>query len=345
MKLTVGICILAVGALVPLTPLSAQGPPAAPATACASVTDVTLACGQEGPEDLYAVPGSRWVVASAMAGSGGINLIRVSDRTSTRVYPSPSAKNAYDAKQYPGCPGPPGATAEAVFRTHGLWLDPKGGATRRLYAVGHGARESIEVFTINASAATPVLTWIGCAVAPDPVGLNSVVGLPDGGFIASNFQPRSGPQANMQSMMTGAKNGELWEWHAASGWKKVPGSEASGANGLDLSDDGQWLYVAGWGSQSFFKLSRGKEPVERTEIPLGFRVDNLHRAKDGSLLATGQGQGTSDVVKIDPKTMKVTKLLQRKDDASFRGGTVAAEVGDRLWVGSYSGDRIALLAP
>ena len=39
-------------------------------------------------------------------------------------------------------------------------------------------------------AATPVLTWIGCAVAPDPIGLNSVRGLPDGGFIASNFLPR-----------------------------------------------------------------------------------------------------------------------------------------------------------
>jgi DNA-binding beta-propeller fold protein YncE len=344
MKLTAGTCITAICMLASLTYLAAQGPPAAQATACASVTDVTLACGQQGPEDLYALPGNQWVVASVMAGSGGINIVKVSDRTSTRAYPSPSAKDAYDAKQYPGCPGPPG-TADAQFRTHGLWLDPKGGASRRLLAVGHGARESIEVFTVNTGGAAPVVTWIGCVVAPDPIGLNSVVGLPDGGFIASNFQPRSGPQANMQSMMTGAKNGELWEWHAASGWNKIPGSEASGANGLDISDDGKWLYVAAWGSQSFFKMSRGKEPVDRMEIPLGFRVDNLHRAKDGSLLATGQGQGTSDIVRIDPNTMKVTKVLQRRDDASFRGGTVAAEVGDRLWVGAYSGDRIALLTP
>jgi DNA-binding beta-propeller fold protein YncE len=344
MKLTAGIGITVTCVLGSLTYVAAQGPPAAPATVCASVTDVTVACGQEGPEDLYALPGNQWVVASVMAGGGGINVIKVSDRTSTRLYPSPSAKDAYDAKAYPGCPGPPGA-ANAQFRTHGLWLDSKGGANRRLLAVGHGVRESIEVFTVNTSSATPVLTWIGCVVAPDPIGLNSVVGLPDGGFIASNFQPRSGPQANMQSMMAGAKNGELWEWHVASGWKKVPGSEASGANGLDLSDDGKWLFVAAWGSQSFFKLSRGKEPVERMEIPLGFRVDNLHRAKDGSLLAAGQGQGTSDIVKIDPGSLKVTRVLQRRDDASFRGGTVAAEVGDRLWVGSYGGDRIALLTP
>jgi len=343
MKLTVAVCIT-VACLLGSRHLAAQGPPAAPAAPCASVTDVTLACGQQGPEDLYALPGAQWVVAGVMAGNGGINLIKVSDRTSTGVYPSPSAKNVYDAKRYPGCPGPPGAS-DAMFRTHGLWLEPKGGANRHLYAVGHGARESIEVFIVDTKAATPVLTWIGCVVAPDPIGLNSVVGLADGGFITSNYNPRGGAPDATKRMLAGEKNGELWEWHVKSGWQKVPGSEASGANGLDLSDDGKWIYIAAWGSQSFIRLSRGRTPVDRMEIPLGFRVDNLHRAKDGSLLGAGQGQGTSDVVKIDPKTLKVTKVLQRKDDGSFRGGTVAAEVGDRLWVGSFGGDRIALLTP
>jgi hypothetical protein len=27
----------------------------------------------------------------------------------------------------------------------------------------------------------------------------------------------------------------------------------------------------------------------------------------------------------------------------FTGGTVAAEVGDRLWIGSFQGDRIAVV--
>jgi hypothetical protein len=331
--------------LVPATGLVAQGPPPQPATPCASVTAVTLACNQQGPEDLYALPGSQWVVASVYAGSGGINLIRVSDRSSTRWYPSATARRQYDAKGYPGCPGPPDAGPDSKFTTHGLWLEPGAGNTRRLYVVGHGSRESIEVFTVDMRGASPALTWIGCAIAPDPIGLNSVVGLPDGGFIASNFLPRGLPPAETQKMMAGEKNGELWEWHATGGWQKVPGSEASGANGLDLSNDGKTLYVAAWGSQSFFRLSRGKTPADRQEIPLGFRVDNLHRARDGSLLATGQGQGTSDIVKIDPKTLAVTKVLQRPDDASFRGGTVAAEVGDRFWVGSFGGDRIAVLAP
>jgi sugar lactone lactonase YvrE len=232
-----------------------------------------------------------------------------------------------------------------MFTSHGLWLEPGGASPRRLFVVGHGGRESIEVFTIDTTTATPVLTWIGCVVAPDPIGLNSVRGLPDGGFIASHFLARGVSAAERQKLFSGEKNGELWEWHAASGWQKVPGSESSGANGLEMSDDGTTLYVAAWGSQSFFRLSRGRTPVERQEIPLGFRVDNLHFARDGSLLAAGQGQGVSEVVKIDPKTLAVTKVLSRRDDPSFSGGTVAVEVGDRLWVGAYAGDRIALLKP
>jgi sugar lactone lactonase YvrE len=193
-----------------------------------------------------------------------------------------------------------------------------------------------------------VLTWIGCAVAPDPVGLNSVRGLPDGGFIASNFLPRGVPPEATQKMMAGEKNGELWEWHATSGWQKVPGSEASGANGLELSDDGATLYVAAWGSQSFFRLSRNGTSPARDEIRLGFRVDNIRWSKDGSLYATGQTgsrevpETSTVIVKINPETLAVRELFRRPDDAAFRFGTVAVEV--ELWVGSYQGDRIAVIS-
>jgi sugar lactone lactonase YvrE len=199
----------------------------------------------------------------------------------------------------------------------------------------------VEVFRIDAGPATPSVTWIGCAVAPDPIGLNSVRGLPDGGFIATNFLARG---TNADAMRTGVKNGELWEWHAASGWQKVPGSEASGANGLEISRDGKWFYVAAWGSQSFFRLSRGAQgtPV-RNEIPLGFRVDNIRWARDGSLLAAGQGDTDSEIVKINPDTLTVTKVMSRPDDGKFRAGTVAVEIGNDFWVGSYLADRIAIV--
>lgn len=280
--------------------------------------------------------GPDWAVASAFSGTGGVALIRIRDRTTLTAYPSRNAKEQLDARAYPQCPGPP----RGAFTTHGVYVEPGDGPVHKLFVVGHGARESIEVFNADTRGATPVLTWIGCAIAPDPVGLNSVRGLPDGGFITTNFLPRNQP---MQAMMNGTKNGELWEWHASSGWQKIPGSEASGANGVELSDDGKTLYVAAWGSQSFFRLSRGATPPVRTEIDLGFRIDNIHWSRDGKLLGAGQVGQDWRVVRIDPGSLRVEQIHAQKDMPGFGGGTVALEVGDKLWVGSYRGDRIAVV--
>ncbi len=317
--------------------VSAQPPPQPPPPPCTPASDVI--CGQQAPEDLVAL-GPQWVVAGAYNGTGGIALIRVSDRMSYTAYPAAAAKNRPDSKTYPGCPGPPAADK---FLTHGVYVQPGNGPVHKLFVVGHGARESIEVFEVDTAPATPVVTWIGCVVAPDPIGLNSVRGLPDGGFITTNFLPRGGTQAATQKMMGGEKNGELWEWHTASGWVKVPGSEAAGANGVELSDDGKTLYIAAWGSQSFTRLSRGQTPPKRDEIPLGFRVDNIHWAADGSLYAVGQGMQSWKAVKIDPKTLAVREVVNRPDTPAFGAGTVVLEVGKDLWVGSFRGNRIAIV--
>jgi hypothetical protein len=341
MKLATLLVFVSTAVVMPW-PSSAQPPqPPGPPPPCVDATDIRFVCGQQGPEDLVVVPGDAWVVASALRDSGGINVVRVSDRTSTKAYPAPSARDRLDAKVYATCPGPPDASK---FTTHGLSLVPGRGNVHRLFVVGHGAREAIEVFELDARPQTPVLTWIGCAVAPDPIGLNSVRGLSDGGFITSNFLPRGGPQTAMQRMLAGEKNGELWEWHTASGWQKVPGSEAAGANGLEMSEDGKSLYVAAWGSQSFFRLSRGSATPKRDEIPLGFRVDNIRWARDGSILAAGQGTGETVVVKVNPRTLAVTQILRRPAQNGFNGGTVAVEVGGSYWIGSFAGDRVAIFA-
>src|SRR5215813_5832799 len=143
--------------------LAAQAP-----SPCTPVGDVQFICGQQGPEDLVVVPGGQWVVASAMSGSGGLNLIHVSDRRSVIAFPSDADKARYDAKAYVGCSGPPDKASRAKFVTHGLSLQAGKKSVHRLFVVAHGARESIEVFELDAAPATPTLTWIGCVVAPDP---------------------------------------------------------------------------------------------------------------------------------------------------------------------------------
>ena len=324
-------------AVIVSAPLSAQPPPQPPPPPCMPAADVV--CGQQAPEDLVAL-GPDWVAAGAFSGTGGVRLIRTRDRTPITAYPAANARNRPDTTTYPDCPGPPDPSA---FQTHGLYVEPGGGPVHKVFVVAHGARESIEVFEIDTAPETPVATWLGCVVAPDPIGLNSVRGLPDGGFITTNFLPRNSTPEETQRMREGETNGELWEWHTDTGWVEVPGSRAAGANGVELSDDGRTLYIAAWGSQSFIRLSRGATPPTREEIPLGFRIDNIHWARDGTLWSVGQDGSDWIAVKIDPDTLEARELVRRADTREFGAGTALAEVGEELWVGSFRGNRIAIV--
>jgi outer membrane receptor protein involved in Fe transport len=104
--------------------------------------------------------------------------------------------------------------------------------------------------------------------------------------------------------------------------------------------------VAAWGSQSFFRVSRGATPASRDEVTLGFRVDNIRWARDGSILAAGQGGApgaqATIIVKIDPRTLDRREILRHPDTPAYGAGTVAVEVGNELWVGSFRGDRLAI---
>ena len=200
------------------------------------------------------------------------------------------------------------------------------------------------LFGIVGLAAAPTLTWVGCVVAPDMIGLNSVAVLPDGGFAVTNFQ---------------FTEGELWEWKPAAGWTKVSGSETAGPNGLGVSTDGRWFYIGGWGSQSLIRLSRGQMPVQKDAVDVGFHVDNVHWAPDGSLLAAGQGRSgeatimdcvsrgncvgvTARVAKVDPQTLIAQEIVRYPSSDLVVIGTAAIQVGDEIWLGAAGGgDRIA----
>lgn len=334
------------GAL-PATPAAAQTPTPTPVRAadiCAADGGRAM-CGYRQPEDLMRVPGTPWLLVSQTATNGGLTAIDVRDRSSRRLFPAPEAKVAFDRKRYADCPGAPPAGDE--FTVAGLAV--RAGPAATVYAVGLRQRRAIEVFELDTRAATPSVTWVGCVPTPAGLGLNSVAPLPNGGFITSKFLTWGGDmQAEVARARAGQINGEAWSWAPGAGWAKVPESESAGANGVVTSADGRWLYLVGWGSRSFSKIALGGATPGRRDIQLGFRLDNIHWADDGSILGAGQAgteaAPTTKVVKIDPETLTVTDLVEVADTPAFGVGSAAAEVGDEIWVGSPRRDRIAIFA-
>lgn len=327
-------------------PLGFAGPSAA---GCDALGKIQFVCGVTSPEDLALVPGSEWIVTSGnRPGSGAIRLINVRDKTATILFPTPGFKARPDTKTYPTCPGPIDSadpTEKAKSQAHGIYLKPGKGSVHTLHIVHHGSRESIEVFELDAGAKPPALTWIGCAVAPENALFNAVVALPEGGFAATNTPRVPGAP---RPVTAGETPGGVWEWHTATGWKMVPGSDEDRPNGLEISKDGKWFYIAGWGKQTFVRLSRGQTPVKKDAVPSGFHIDNLRAAPDGSLFAAGQGgtalcscpTETSNVAKIDPKTLKVQKIISFPYTEGFVATTTAMQVGNEIWLGSNRGDRV-----
>lgn len=330
------------------------------ARSCDPIGNVQFICGVADAEDLVAVPQSDWVVASGIRAPGALHLVNSRDKkTVIDILPTDALQTRFDRKTYDACPGVLDfATGRERFRTHGLNLTPGSNGVHTLYVVHHGTREAIEVFDIDARGKVPALTWIGCAVAPAGVTFNSVAALPDRGIVATQFTGSA--DAMTVILPKGGNTGALWEWHTGTGWTKVPGSDQiSGPNGLEVSRDGKWYYVGAWGGEKFVRLTRGQTPFKMDGVSVGFHIDNVRWAPDGTILAAGPSGtaiawivdcaierkcsgSTSQIAKVHPETLKVETLVSFPSYLDvFLGGTVGLQVGNEIWGGQMRGDRIA----
>jgi hypothetical protein len=292
---------------------------------------VRFVCGMTNPEDLYPVPGTSWVIASGRYSDveGPLYAIDTRAETVREIFPAGALEPRHDTARYRDCPGP-----TSRFQPHGLTLREGGQGTHTLYVVGHGPREAIEVFELNASGAAPTLRWIGCIPAPEGTRrINSITALPGDYLGATNFD---------------TAGGELWEWYPTFGWTEVPGSRMRGPNGLVSSADGRWFFVGGWSDRAVVRLSRGRDPVQVDTIPVGFSVDNVRWRSGGNLIAAGHvtrcaaadvgcEPSVARVAEIDPRTSAVGQLVNFQGNDFFRLGTVAIQVGDEIWVGGING--------
>jgi len=347
--------MMVVGAAV----LSGSGRAAA-AEPCNPAGKFDFVCGPLNSEDLVQVPGTEWIVASGMDGGGAgphgaLHLVNARSKSWKVLFPGANPQLQPDKAIYGDCPGAPDL---AKFSAHGLNLRPGTDGKDTLYVVNHGGREAIEILALDAKGAEPTVTWVGCAVMPSHTWPNSVAPLPDGGMAVTDmFDP--GDTKVSEKLGAGENTGSVYEWHSQKGLTLVPNSEMSGNNGVEVSPDGKWIYVAAWGNKAVVRLSRGgTAPAKRDTLTAGFLVDNLRWAPDGELIVAGQDVPAKQVfgcfeshntrcaqpwrvVKWDTTAMTLKPLLSEAGNPEFGDATVALQIGDQMFVGTFRGDRIA----
>ncbi|MGX8014252.1 hypothetical protein ACVDG8_037485 (plasmid) [Mesorhizobium sp. ORM8.1] len=196
---------------------------------------------------------------------------------------------------------------------------------------------------------------------PEKFSGNSVAHLPNGGIaVTVLFDPSN--KTWLDRSVAGEPSGFVVRWSPATGWSEIAGSEIAGDNGLDASEDGKWLYIAGWSDGTVHRLSLEKIPFHRDRIKLGFLVDNIHLEPNGDLLAAGQVGSAKKLVedcifksvavcefptavaRIDLKSWTSKRIVEKLPSTrNFGSGTSALIAGGKIWIGSFTGDRVAIL--
>lgn len=310
--------------------------------ACAPVADMVFICGIHNPEDLDRLGKTKWVVVSSFQlpqerGTlpGSLYCVDIETHKVVPLFPSKAASIDWDRIRFPDCPAPP-----ELFSSHGLDVLEMGNGVFRIFAVNHGNRESVEIIDVKTVGDTePVATWRGGVPTPDPIVPNGVVGLPDGGLAASG--------------------GGVAVWRPGKGWH-VYENVLDRTNGINVSPDGKYLYVnsAEAGTVNRFPID-GKMSDHEVLFDGDFHADNIRWGEDGFLYNAGPSekeQTVGDCIngpecrlgwgvsRIDPTTGKSELLMERSSiPGIFGGATTALVVDDTLWLGTFHGDRIAIV--
>jgi hypothetical protein len=317
-------------------------------------------CGPEKPEDVLALPGTSWLIASGFAPGAGLKLVDTKSRSFTRWYSGSADQIAWDRRAFPACPGP---VDPLQFNARGLSIRQTGDGSWRLLVVNHGGRQSIEIFDISKDGTSPAIRWRGCLLMPDGQVGNSVASFADGTILATVL---TRPGTSIADFVQGRATGGVWQWQpGAKDANLLPGTELPGNNGLETDPDENHFYVVafGWHAVLVFDRERTAQPIARIEAP-DFMPDNIHWT-GGRLLLAGMRldepacgglrqivQGVADpmmchrgwvVGELDRLGRRISTVAYGRPEEGFNGLSAAAIVDGRLWLGSFQSNRLAMV--
>jgi len=297
-------------------------------------------CGFSHPEDLAALPGTRWIVVSQQSDEDPTKGMVLLDTTSG---------------QSQDIPNPPAGDGCITGRGGGLGVRPEQGGFRVVRIV-HGKADVVETWRLAQTPAGITASRTACTPAPEDLFLNDIAPLAGEGFVTTHMFDRSLPKDQRDAMFRNdTPTGVLMRWTAASGWARIPGSEGVFPNGVDVSPSGRWIAFA---ETYGHRLNRIRpDGRDRSSVTLAMQPDNVTAVDDTHFVVVG-GTGVplvstrncaplgkagcafpSAAILVDFAHLS-QKVLVRSEGHETPGISTGLIADGALWLGTSFGDRV-----
>ncbi|MEM6583393.1 MAG: hypothetical protein AAF699_19105 [Pseudomonadota bacterium] len=327
-------------------------------TECDDVGELHPICGLQSPEDIVVVPGDEFLLLSEMGGMEGgpgrIALFDIEDETWQTVFPLKAGNVATMPAGDPQCTDAP----DVEFSPHGIHLVQLEDGRWRFLVVNHGGREAIELFDLTLPAeGSPELVWQGCVFPADNTFVNDVVGLSNGDIVYTRMY-RPDDLASVWRGMLGYQTGDVWRWSSETGPRLLAGTEGSLTNGIQISADERYVFINQYVDQKVQKYNL-EEEIEVASAAIA-NADNSAWGPSGELWVATHDMDVAtfmactedrtvtcgmafSIVALDPDTME-HRVIFSHQGPPMGAATVAVPLDDKVYLGSFLGDRL-LVAP
>ena len=327
-----------------------------PVIGCDAAFGIAPDCRFQNPEDIVRVPGTDWLLVSQFGTTDGSRAGSIAgyQPASGRIEELFAVGAFADDRRWgdPSCPPP----AVAAFSPHGIDLARRTSGELEVLAVNHGGRESIEFLALETSPEGLGLEWRGCAIGPSNASFNDVAAKSDGGFWVTKMMGKRMQTLALIEALLGIDTGVVYEWSRERGFVEAPGTRSALPNGVTASRDERYLYVAtANGGGEVRKIDRESGAIVARHAVS--KPDNFSWADDGRLIVASHADSiwelaacrrvprgacgaAFEVLALDPDSLEGMAWLAHRG-APIGGVSVAVELGDSLYLGSFAGDRIA----
>lgn len=351
---------IALALLLLATLCACSGDPLNPYTDCSVVAGMISYCGFQNPEDIEPLPDGRHLLVSEFGGTGANKpgALSLFDMEAKERRPLALEMGEADWGD-PSC-SPPGLDA---LSPHGIYLGKYGTAGLRLLAVNHARQQDrVEMFEVlQDSGHRWRLVWRGALCPPGNVLLNDVASFEDGHVYMTHMFDKIGEGdwlANVWliiRVVAEANTGQVLAWHSGSDYQSVDNSEGSMPNGINVSESQRSVFVGYYGAHHLVRLALDSGEIAGSfELPapdnIVFDGEHLwvasHDFGPASVSACDDRNGGPcllpfSIYQIDPVQMTGRQVLsQARNSPPYGAASVAVPVGDRLWLGTFLGDRI-----